>query len=173
MKTVSLDLTDPKSIQNAIDELENFKKFIKERVPIFIQRLADEGVEIAKVRFSQAQYDGTNDVTVSYNKLSNKATAVIATGSATLFIEFGTGVLNPGHPDPATQAFPHGGYGYGLGRLASWRYKGDPGTHGEPDPEHPGWIRTAGNPANASLYLTVEDLKVRFRQIAEEVFNYD
>ena len=173
MRTVSLDLSDPKSVQNALKELERFEKFIKQRVPVFIQRLADEGVEIANVRFGQAQYDGTNDVSVTYEVIDDKSTAVVALGFATLFIEFGTGVLNPGHPDPAAQAFPHGGYGKGLGKLSSWRYQGDPGTHGEPDPNHPGWVKTAGNPANMSMYLTVEELRRMFRQIAEEVFNYD
>lgn len=172
MRKVALDLLNPASIQNALNELNNYADFIHKQVPVFVQRLADEGVQVAKVRFSQARYDGTNDVTV-HTEGSGKSVAVVAVGNATLFIEFGTGVLNAGHPDPAAAKYPHGGYGKGLGRLSSWRYKGDPGTHGEPDPKHPGYIRTAGNPANMSMYLTIEDLRRRFKQIAEEVFRYD
>lgn len=173
MRTVTLDLSNPRSIQNALDELKRFEKFIKERVPVFIQRLAKEGVDIANVKFKQAQYDGTNDVNVTYEVIDDKSTAVVALGYATLFIEFGTGVLNPGHPDPVAAQFPHGEYGHGLGKLESWRYKGEPGTNGVEDPVHPGFIITKGNPANASLYSTVRELEQMFRQVAEEVFNYD
>lgn len=171
MRTVALNLLDPASVQNALDELNNYADFIHKQVPVFVQRLADEGVQVAKIRFSQAQYDGENDVTV-HKEGGGKSVAVVAVGKAVLFIEFGTGVLNAGHPDPAAARFPHGGYGYGLGKLASWRYKGNPGTHGQRigDSE---WVKTAGNPANMSMYLTIEDLRRMFKQVAEEVFRYD
>lgn len=173
MRTVALDLFDPDSVQNAIDELNKYADFIQKQVPVFVQTLADKGVEIAKINFSQAEYDGTNDVTI-HTEGEGKSIAVVATGNATLFIEFGTGVLNPAdHPDPVAAQYPHGEYGYGLGKLPSWRYKGDPGTNGYIDPRYPDYITTVGNPANASLYHTVEDLKRMFKQVAEEVFKYD
>ena len=44
--------------------------------------------------------------------------AVVAVGSATLFIEFGTGVKYPdNHPEAAEHGMIRGGYGYRLGRL--------------------------------------------------------
>lgn len=173
MRKVKLNLLDPDSIQNAIDELERYKDFLKERIPVFINALADRGVSIASVKFGQASYDGTNDVQVNVDRVSKKCTAVVATGNATLFIEFGTGIYNPGHPDPVAAQLPHGGYGYGLGRMEAWRYKGDPGTDGWVDPKHPDMVTTRGNAANACMYYTVRELENMFADTAREVFKYD
>ena len=63
-RVIKVELTE-KSIDNAIKELLRYKTWLKECTEKFLKALGDEGMEIASARFQQAEYDGTNDVSVS------------------------------------------------------------------------------------------------------------
>lgn len=167
-KVIKVELSEA-GIDKVIQELKEYKKWIQECTSKFVSELANEGVSVGTIKFQNAVYAGTNDVTVTVQSRSDTKVAVVAIGSAALFIEFGTGVTQPdGHPE---QQFTRGGYGYHLGRLKKgWRYKGDPGNAGEPDPTHPGYIHTMGNPSNMSMYLTVRELEQKFEEIARRCF---
>ena len=163
------------SIDAAIKELKAYKKWILKCTKKLLKKMADEGMNTSSVKFSQAAYDGTNDVTVSVQSTKgDMKVAVIAVGNATLFIEFGTGVKYPDtHPDTAKNGMVRGGYGHGLGKLKNgWRYEGDPGTNGEviTSGKHEGMIHTYGNPANACMYETIRELEQRFEEMVREVF---
>ena len=162
------------SIGQAIKELNDYKKWLTDKTKEFLKALADEGVEIASVKFGQAVYDGTNDVTCQMEDRGENKVAVMAIGSATLFIEFGTGVRYPdNHPEAAENGMVRGAYGYKLGRLEKgWRYTGEPGSNGEviTEGKHAGEIHTYGNPANMSMYLTVRELQDKFEEIARRVY---
>lgn len=163
-----------RSIDQAIKELNNYKKWLTDKTKESLKALADEGVEIATVKFGQAVYDGTNDVTCSMQDRGANKVAVMAIGGATLFIEFGTGVKYPdNHPEAGENGMVRGQYGYKLGRLEKgWRYSGDPGSNGEviTEGKHAGEIHTYGNPANMSMYLTVRELEDKFDEIARRVY---
>ena len=173
MKVIHFNPLDPASIDNAIKEVKAFQKWIEEKTKELLRRLAERGCEISRVNFSpaNAMYDGTNDVTCDISILSDHLVAVIASGNATLFIEFGTGILWPDtHPE---NQYVRGEYGYGLGKLAGgWYYDGDPGSNGEviAEGKHAGKVHTYGNPANASMYLAIRQLEREFAEIAKEVF---
>lgn len=81
-----------RGIERLIRETENWKNRLQERTAVFLDRVAQEGLEIASAKFERAVYDGTNDVSVTVEPRGNNVRAVVATGGATLFIEFGTGV---------------------------------------------------------------------------------
>lgn len=165
---------NPTSIDNAIKELEAYKKWLTKKTSEFLKVLADEGMEIASVKFSNAQYDGTNDVSVSVEERGDNKVAVVAAGSSVLFIEFGTGIrYSEAHPEAAEHGMVRGEYGYKLGRLEKgWRYKGDPGTNGEviTEGKHAGEVHTYGNPANMSMYLTIRELEDKFEEIARRIY---
>ena len=148
-----------------------WQKRLEQKAEELVTRLTDLGVEVASMEFANAIYDGTNDVTVTFEERGKLTRAVIATGEATLFIEYGTGVNFPVHPDPG--AFQYGTYGHHLGSLPNgWRYPEShgAGTNGQPDPKHPGYIHTMGNPANAPMYKARKEIEKQIRQIAGEVF---
>ena len=63
-KVIKVQLTE-QSIDNAIKELEDYKKWLKEKTQEFVKALADEGMQISRAKFQSATYDGTNDVSVS------------------------------------------------------------------------------------------------------------
>lgn len=163
-----------KSIDNAINELKNYKTWLKECTEKFIQALGEEGVQVATAKFQTAVYDGTNDVSVSVESRDTNKVAVVAVGSSVLFIEFGTGVKYPdNHPEAGNNGFTRGGYGYKLGRLEKgWRYTGDPGSNGEviTTGKHAGEVHTYGNPANMSMYETVRELEEKFAEIARRCY---
>lgn len=160
-------------IGKAIKAVEDYQSWLKEKSTILLNRLTEEGLSITSARFSQAVYDGTNDVSVSVENRGERVRAVVAIGSSVLFIEFGTGVTYPdNHPEAATNGFSRGSYGKGHGKQASWGYYGEAGTNGIVKTKKNGQavVITKGNPANMSMYETVKALKDRLPALVKEVF---
>lgn len=172
-RVIKLELNE-RSLTQAINEVKAYQQWLTEKTQEFLKALADEGVQIASAKFANAVYDGTNDVSCQVEQRGENKIAVVAVGSATLFIEFGTGVRYPDdHPEAGSNGMARGGYGYGLGKMKNgWRYSGDPGTNGEviTEGKHAGEVHTYGNPANMSMYLTVRELAEKFEEIARRVY---
>ena len=154
-----------KGINDLQKWLESNKKWIERKTSELVDRLADRGVHLAQIYFSTATYDGDNDVKVTVERRGENAAAVIATGKATLFIEFGAGYMM-GQSAYASE------YGYGAGTY--------PGQTHAFDPE--GWYlpknvqaitgkeKSFGNPPAAPMYVTVKDLEMELEKLAREVF---
>jgi len=160
-------------IQGAIDAVAEYRQWLKERSTVLLERLTQEGFEIASAKFSQAIYDGVNDSAVSIENRSEKIRAVVAVGSSVLFIEFGTGVTYPdNHPEAAKNGMIRGRYGKGHGKQTSWGYYGEAGTNGKvlKETDKGSLVITKGNPANMSMYETVKELKSRLPALIREVF---
>lgn len=172
-QTINVPLSIP-AYDSLIRKIEDLGNWQSDRAIVFADRLAQEGMEIASVKFSQAVYDGTNDVSVTVEPRGNNIRAVVATGGATLFIEFGTGVTYPDdHPEAGELGMKRGEYGQGHGKQHSWGYYGDPGTNGVLKEKKNGGfvVITHGNPANMPMYETVKELQDRLTEIAKEVFS--
>ena len=172
-QTINVPLSIP-AYDSLIRKIEDLGNWQSDRAIVFADRLAQEGMEIASVKFSQAVYDGTNDVSVTVEPRGNNIRAVVATGGATLFIEFGTGVTYPDdHPEAGELGMKRGEYGQGHGKQHSWGYYGDPGTNGVLKEKKNGRfvVITHGNPANMPMYETVKELQDRLTDIAKEVFS--
>ena len=172
-QTINVPLSIP-AYDSLIRKIEDLGNWQSDRAIVFADRLAQEGMEIASIKFSQAVYDGTNDVSVTVEPRGNNIRAVVATGGATLFIEFGTGVTYPDdHPEAGELGMKRGEYGQGHGKQHSWGYYGDPGTNGVLKEKKNGGfvVITHGNPANMPMYETVKELQDRLTEIAKEVFS--
>lgn len=172
-QTINVPLSIP-AYDSLIRKIEDLGNWQSDRAIVFADRLAQEGMEIASIKFSQAVYDGTNDVSVTVEPRGNNVRAVVATGGATLFIEFGTGVTYPDdHPEAGELGMKRGEYGQGHGKQHSWGYYGDPGTNGVLKEKKNGGfvVITNGNPANMPMYETVKELQDRLTEIAKEVFS--
>lgn len=172
-QTINVPLSIP-AYDSLIRKIEDLGNWQSDRAIVFADRLAQEGMEIASIKFSQAVYDGTNDVSVTVEPRGNNVRAVVATGRATLFIEFGTGVTYPDdHPEAGELGMKRGEYGQGHGKQHSWGYYGDPGTNGVLKEKKNGGfvVITHGNPANMPMYETVKELQDRLTEIAKEVFS--
>ena len=178
---ISFNAFDTQSIDAAIKKLNDYVKSLELKTKELKVRLASAGYIIASEGFGTALYDGTNDVSVELSEEGDKL-VIRASGQTVYFIEFGTGVHNPEHPlqsggdgeldSNLPDLVGHGQYGYGLGRLKSWRYPMDKGagTGGEPDPKHKGYYITHGNPPNMPMYNAAKTMRSEVLRIAREVF---
>lgn len=134
--------------------------------------LTEQGYAVASIRFRSAQYDGTNDVTVSLSDDGRVAT-VLAQGQAVCFIEFGSGIY---YEQSYPMAVPAGisgigQYGKGNGSRDYWFYTGNPGTNGVPSRKNSKAIYTHGNPPAMAMYYARNAMIEKVTQIAREVFN--
>lgn len=167
-KRIVIDLAH---LDVAIKELEDYKKSIKTKLKILEERLAIYGANIARVSFSNAMYAGDNDVEVSVEKIKyGKGYKIVAKGQAVVFIEFGTGIINPEHPQSAEFGFAHGTYGKGKGKNPKgWVYVGSQGNAGQRVRD--GVYRTMGNPPSRSMYEASKSMAKEIENLAREVFN--
>ena len=153
---------DPKSVSEAIKELDRYKRWVQEKEEILRQRLAQLGATVASIEFSRAIYNGTNDVSVRVEDNGRKAT-IFAEGSAVLFIEFGSGAkYGNGHPEA-------GKFGYGPGT-----YSDGPNGKGHWDDPN-GWYfshgqHSFGNPPAMAMVHARDAILEQLTAIAREVF---
>ena len=140
-----------------------------------VKRLSELGLSVARVRYSDAIYAGTNDVEVHLNNDGTTAEIVATSSGGVLgFIEFGTGVHHPlGEYASQVGAPPHGTYGHKLGRLRSWYYRGDPGNGGEVVTNSKGEavVHTTGNDPADAFPAAVKEMQKQLTEIAQEVFS--
>ena len=154
--TINIDGSGADEMLRGVRERQ---KWLEERTKEFAKRLAEYGVRLAKAYFL-VPYDGNNDVTVTWEERGDFTTAVIATGEAVLFLEFGAGyMMGYGHPDVQ---------GYGPGTY--------PGKGHWDDPR--GWWipgtgqHTYGNPPAAAMYNARKQVEEDLTTIAREVFSH-
>lgn len=156
-----------------VRSIESYVNQLDSKTRTFLERLAQIGISSADASFRSAAYDGVNDVVVNSTPVwvDERTIAVQASGRAILFIEFGTGVFNPGvHPQASEFGMIRGEYGKGHGKQESWVYIGEPGTNGEVLDADRNVVRTRGNNASRSMYDAAEHMRNEIGRIAREVF---
>lgn len=156
---------DPESINQAIRELNDYKKWFEDRCRTLLVEMAREGMSNATIRFSNAVHDGGNDVRVEWEDRGENLVAVVARGHTVLFIEFGSGVRYPdSHPevgaDPSKTM--HGTWSESDLGKGHWK-----------NPK--GWYyahnrKSYGNPANECMYQAKRHVMEQFERIARRVF---
>ncbi len=163
------------SVSAAVKQLGDIEARYAREMTTFLDRLGQVGMEEAQKRFTDAQYDGTNDVTVTAER-TDRGWRIIASGEAVAFIEFGSGVFQPAYPADALVHHQRGTYGRGQGgNVDGWIYKGEGGPGSIPVKDQRGNIkpdvhRTWGNPPAMAMYFAVRAMRDAAPQIAREVF---
>lgn len=160
-----------KGIDKTIQHLKEYQKRLPDKTDKLLERLATIGAFRARIDFSNAMYAGDNDVEVEVTKDGN-GYVIKASGSSVLFIEFGTGILNPEHPQSGEFGFMHGTYGKGKGANPNgWVYVGSQGNAGQTIRD--GVYRTYGNPPAMAMWNASKDIRQEIEKIAREVFGGD
>ena len=158
-KTIVVDPLSRSSIDDAIKELQKYRKWVVEKERDLRIRLATRGAMVASIRFARAIYSGTNDVSVRVDDTGTVA-VIYAEGSAVAFIEFGAGATyGYGHP-------MNGELGTGPGTYPSIKGNWD-------NPK--GWWyghreHTFGNPPAMAMVEARDEMVNELTQIAREVF---
>lgn len=172
-RVISVRLSE-QSINQAIKDLEQYKKELSKKIQRFTEELAIIGLKEASIRFTTAIYDGVNDVSVSLSGSGNEY-IITAKGEAVAFIEFGSGVTHntsEPYPNPRPSGIVGiGEYGDGKGKRKAWFYKGEPGSNGEIQSN--GIVKTRGNPAAMPMWYATEEMKDSIAKLAREVFGND
>lgn len=121
-------------LRDAERQIQEYKTTLNKKAQEFAKALAQKGIDVATVRFANAQYAGDNDVTVEHDPVQTpNGFAIVAHGKAVAFIEFGTGAHHNGYGGelpPGVGA--HGSYGKGQGANRRWYYYGESGNAGTP-----------------------------------------
>ena len=162
--TIRMNGLDRHSVRNAINQLKEFQTDYDTKMQEVCERLAHLGEATASVEFAQAEYDGTNDVSVVAEPFGN-GWRVRASGNAVLFIEFGSGATKGyGHPEPQ---------GYGPGTYPGKGHWNDPkgwvyGGIGSGKNRVP--LRSFGNRPAAAMYHAEQDIRAEIERVVSEVF---
>lgn len=172
-------------IGEAIKNLNAFKQSLKPRMQELVERLMNEGYEVASYAYATAEYAGTKDLTLNTPVWDGDRMVLVADGEAIAFIEFGTGTRYEEYPGdiPGDGGNPYatlgmagrGQFGKGNGANPPWRYVGDPGDIGyviATKKDGRTVVETIGNPPARGMYqaaVTVADQQ-RAMEIAREVF---
>lgn len=161
-------------LRDAERQIQEYKTTLNQKAQEFAKALADKGLDVAKVRFANAQYAGSNDVFCRVEQNGNTCT-IVAEGKAVAFIEFGTGVLHTAYggelPDGVGK---HGTYGKGNGQHKRWYYYGESGNAGTPVKQVDGKGQlnyTDGNEPAMAMWGAVEEMASQVEATWREVWN--
>ena len=158
-KDIVIDPLDSKSISSAINELKKYKDWVQKKETELRLRLAELGRTVASIQFSNAVYDGVNDVYVRVDNTGSVA-VIYAEGNAVAFIEFGSGAaFGYGHPEASKFDAGPGTYPNSKGHWNDpngWWYE-----HGK---------HSDGNPPAMAMVEARDRIAEQVTSIAKEVF---
>jgi hypothetical protein len=176
MKQIKCSIND---LSEFVIELERIENNFNAKKKLFMERLAKIGIDVAKIEFANAKYDGINDVVVggSPQWVSDNTLAVTAIGDSVAFIEFGAGVFHSEHPKGAELGMIHGTYGKGRGKNKKWGYYDNGGSlsaGGQVKTTKRGTVViTSGNEPTRAMYDAAKTMRENAEQIAREIFAND
>ena len=168
-------------LRDAERQIQEYKTTLNKKARALSFRLSWLGLEVAKVRFANAEYAGSNDVKCHINQ-KDKTCTIVAEGKAVAFIEFGTGVTHQGWGAAGTvgplplpdNIGEHGTYGKENGKHNRWYYYGESGNAGTPVKEVDGKGQlnyTSGNDAAMAMWGAVEEMASQVEATWREVWN--
>lgn len=174
MAEYEVDILSVKSIEALQSKLKKYKESLDEKARILAERLAELGVEIAKVHVEDLNAFFTGELQNSLrsenveNTMHGAVFAIITDSDHAAFVEFGTGQRGADSPYP--YPLPDGvTWDYNVGQTIRynsvkgtyyWFYPGDDGQ----------WHYTEGMPSRPFMYLTSLDLAKKVVDVAKEVF---
>lgn len=170
MKKITVNLSS-KGIDEAIKQLQDYKKSIKEKSQLLIQKLGDYGLEICRAKIVEMDINDTGKLlsTVNgyYNPNLNSGFITVDCDYA-VFVEFGTGTRGMGKPYPAGEIMAEVGYQYMGGTKyvtlldgrIGWYYPVGDGT----------WRFTEGLTSRPFMYETALEMRRKLDSLIKEVF---
>jgi HK97 gp10 family phage protein len=162
LKRITLGLSQ-REIQQAIKQVEQYKKELNQKCQLLVQALTDKGIEIAKFNVQNlgAFYTGELESSIDGYFSPSLGVGIVYAGSwYAIYVEFGTGIRGEEAQHP-------------MSGNIGWAY--DVNDHGES-----GWVYfnerdgqyhwTDGMPSRPFMYDTVRELDKMCEVIARRVF---
>ena len=175
-KTITVNLFDSKSIQNAIKQIEQYRDDLPRKCQEICRRLSEEGVRVADAAINSVPIGKTITLTTDINPSKMGCQAIMKmTGRETrtedgrIFytafgIEFGAGIRYNPTANPKSSEF-----GMGVGTFPGqshafqsegWYYLGDDGN----------WHHSFGVQASMPMYKASVEMRQKIDSIVKEVF---
>lgn len=154
------------SINNAIKQLEKYKKDFVRKNELFVERCAALGISVINAKVQQSLGDSDKNVscTADFDRMGAIIKAsIVVNGKDIVFIEFGAGSYynDENHPKSNEFGFTIGSYGKGQGlNPGYWYYTKDGQSH----------QLSVGTQATMPIYNASLEIIKQVRQIAIEVF---
>lgn len=151
---------DPKSIENAINELNAYKEEVERRVKLLITVLVERGAEIARAKIVEMEaIDKGNLLNSVESVLAGNVGYIRVNADYGIFVEFGTGIVGEGKSHPQAGEFD---WEYDIHEHgeAGWHFPADDGS----------WPITKGQPSRPFMYETAQQLRAELPSIIKEVF---
>lgn len=167
-KKIRISLSE-KSIRNAINEIEVYKRQFIERNEVFVRRLAELGIPVIDQNIAAAQGDSdkSHNTYIKINSFGSYSEAkLVVEGKSILFIEFGAGIRYNGssgtspHPKGEEFGYTIGSYGKVQGSKDFWFYYADTGES----------VMSHGTEATMPVFRASQEIIQNIRRIAREVF---
>ena len=169
MKTeIKIDLNKKGSIENAIKELEAYKKNLNSRVQRLLQRFIDDGISIARAKVVSLGIIHDNNLSGSINGMIVGNVGFIKVDDKNaVYFEFGTGPRGAQSPHPNGGSYKSEGWftkadGKPMDALYGWSPLGNNGDT---------YFYTEGQAAKPFMYETALELRRNVLRIAQEVFS--
>lgn len=160
-------------LKQAEKDILKYKATLNRKARALAFRLSWLGLEVAKIRFENAEYAGSNDVKCHINQ-KDKTCTIIAEGKSVAFIEFGTGVAHSAYGGELPAGVgEHGTYGKGNGKHDHWSYYGDPGNDANTVMyKNKGTlVVTSGNEPAMAMWRAVEEMASQVEATWKEVWS--
>lgn len=172
MKTITVNLNEDNSIKKAVKELTRYRKDLETKARLLVQRLTDEGAEIARIKIVNmgAYYSGELLSGVDgYYSPSLNVGFVRVTSDHVAFVEFGTGVKGQVSPHRNGEYLSKAAWSYASGAKifttkdgrVGWIYPTDDG----------GFRFTEGMASRPFMYETALELQRNFPRMVKAVFS--
>lgn len=168
MKKVIKMKLDPYSIANAIEELQAYKESVERRTRLLLQRLVDNGIQIAKAKVVEHGIIHDTNLTNSIDGFVTDNVGFIRVDDQyAVFFEFGTGPVGASDPHPLSNGYKRSGWytaadGKPMNQLYGWLPLETPdGTT---------YYYTEGQKSKPFMYETALQLRSELPKIAKEVF---
>ena len=170
MKKVIRVKLDPRSIADAITELQMYKEDIERRVALIARKLTESGATIAraKVQSYDAVYSG--DLLNSIDGYMDGSVGIIRVNSDyAVYVEFGTGPVGKekSHPSDMNVTYRETPWytqadGKPMDVIYGWTpYEGEDGSI---------YYLAYGQPAKPFMYETAQELRGKLPTLIKEVF---
>lgn len=160
------------SIRKLQKELEKYRDSLEHKARLLAEKLAERGVEIARVRVASLDAVFTGELIESIHneykdsKKGGAVFAVVVDSDHAAFVEFGTGQIGAESPYPFD--LPDGvTWEYASGKTI--RQLAD-GRYGWFYPKDGKWYFTEGMPARPFMFETSIELQEIVVEVAKEVF---
>ena len=167
-----------KGLDKTIAHLKKLQGQLPEKKKLFLERLAEKGIELEESKMANIIYDGSHDSSVGVYWLNDDTLALAFMGEKVTFIEFGTGTVYDDQHEKASEfGFTRGTFGKGLGANPPWYFiEPSKQLHGNAEYEAVTSrgnlvVKTYGNPPNRVVYNTGKELRDEIVKIAKEVFS--